>query len=129
MMSLGMNKELADKIINECKMRAPISARHCVLIATAISNAESNLWRNAYHGNVFGSKAHSGTEMDAVVRFVSVYAVHYYKPSYDPSDFYQAHGIPRTHYCTDEVSSGSSHGCPNWVKQSWKAWNQLKDIP
>jgi len=43
MMSLGMNKELADKIINECKMRAPISARHCVLIATAISNAESNL--------------------------------------------------------------------------------------
>lgn len=91
MVKMGMKKDLANKIINDCKAKAPISPRHCVLIAAAIAKAESNLGNSAYHGNVFGSNAHT-SDKDAVDEFLRVYAKYYYKESYVPSDFYRPVG-------------------------------------
>ena len=129
LINLWMQEDLADKILSECKINAPVGKEvQCVKTATFISKAESNLWNNAFEWNVFGNKAHKGDKLHAVEEFVQAFSKYYYKDKEaDPSAFYSpspSH-TPITHYCLSEDSSWSKWYCPNWYKNAKSVYDKL----
>lgn len=129
MIEMWMNKNLADYIINSCKVTSE-NPRRCIITACMISKAESNMGKNAYKNNVWGINEWKTywsvyENFDRWLKsynkwwFRSPLPIHYYPPVGKTS---------KTMYCTDEQSSGSKKGCPFGLKHATYAYNILNSL-
>lgn len=127
LLKLGYDKDLAKYMINWCKAQSTNPA-HCVITAWFIGKNESNAGQNANKNNVWWidpGVTYKSKEAN-FDRWLKSYLKHWFKTTH-PIDFYPPAGKKSlTNYCTDEVSSHSSVGCPRWLEISTKAFLFLK---
>jgi len=123
---LGMEKNLASYVINRCKETA-INPSRCVVTACMIAKSESQMGQNAKGNNVWG--INEGKKYASVYanfdRWIKSYNIYWYNSPL-PSHYYPPKWkTSKTWYCTSEESSGSSKGCPNWLRHATYAYNFL----
>lgn len=124
-----MDKNLSEYVINRCKDTAE-NPRRCVVTAAMISKAESQMGQNAYKNNVWGInewKTYKSVYAN-FDRWLKSYNKYWYKSPL-PSHYYPPKGWEsKTMYCTDEHSSNSKKGCPNWLKHATVVYNILNNL-
>lgn len=122
-----MDTELAKYLINACKSKAN-DPRKCVIHASMISKAESNLWNNASNGNMFGITGFKGTKKQAIDTWVSKYNKFWYTNK-SPYDYYKSTPTakPRSVYCMSEYQPDGKHlnYCKNGIKHANYMFNLL----
>ena len=123
---LWMDNNLSEYVINKCKETAK-NPRQCVITASMIAKAESNMWKNAYKFNVWG--INEWKKYPSVYknfdRWLKSYNKHWFKSPL-PSHYYSKRWkVSKTRYCTSENSSKSNIWCPNWLKHSTYIYNIL----
>lgn len=120
LIELWVKKYLADPIVENCKKIAKDPV-HCIKKLSSIAIAESGWWENCINKNCIGLgwwKFHYKTYSEWINDWITRYNKYWYKTG-KMSDFYPPKGWKsKTRYCTSEVSSNSSLGCPNWLKHS-----------
>ena len=127
LIKLGMNEKIAWSLVYTCKEKAE-NPKHCIITWASILKAESNLWKKCIHHNCFwiaSWRFQYETLEKWVEDWVKRYNKYWYKAK-SASHFYP----PRwwkspSRYCTSEISSNSSVGCPNWQKHAQYMWNIL----
>lgn len=123
---LWFSKENAYIVIDWCKYaelkNRKVNARRCIYMATSIAYAESTLCQNALKNNCWWFRNQQyKTVKQAFSRRLKSYWKYWYKHT-NPVQF-----ITKSKYCTDEVSSWSSDGCPNWIINSTRIFNKLNN--
>lgn len=125
-----INKNLAKEIVNVCNSMAKYPS-HCMKYASSVSSAESWWWKKCYNNNCFWIKSWSvwfKTLNDWVIDWVNRYNKYWWKAT-SMSQFYaKKWELPYFRYCTSEISSNSSIGCPNWLKHSQNVFNKLDNL-
>lgn len=124
MQKIGFEKKLATYVINGCK-RTARDPNKCVVTASMIAKAESNAGQDAYMNNVWGineGKTYKTKEAN-FDRWLKSYNKYWYKSPL-PEHYYPPKGqVSKTRYCTDEHSSKSAIGCPNWLRIATQTFN------
>lgn len=124
LVEIGMPKEIAKSLINNCKATARDPA-HCVSIGASILWAESSLGTKCHNNNCVGMNDGAvgyKTKNDGIKAWVAKYNKWWYKQP-NPSWFYRADGIPpTTRYCMGKRRDGV---CKEGTKNSWAVFNKL----
>ncbi len=125
--SQWMNYDIAKYLINKCKETAK-DARKCVIHASMISKAESNMGRDAVNGNMFWITWYKWTLKGAIDTWVWKYNKYWYNNT-KPSDYYKTSNshLPRSRYCMSEYQPDGTHlnYCKNGIKHSTYIFNLL----
>lgn len=110
--------KLFEGLRNECSVQNAKNQFHCIKTGLSIAYAESS-WKDLYTPFGLQSKDKS------VKKWVKSYNKYWYTAK-NGFFFYGDWGqYGRSHYCTDEESSGSKKGCPNGRKNFNKVYYSL----
>lgn len=118
-MKMWMWKDISAYIINRCKAESQ-NPRQCVIVASFISKAESNMWKNAHNNNMFGINEWKkyGSLYENFDRWFRSYQKYWYNSPHPKHYYPKVWETSKTCYCTDEKSSNSKKWCPNGRKHS-----------
>lgn len=122
---MGVEKGLAKHMIDECKATAK-DPRKCVKTAVAIYGNESSFGKNCYQNSCFGFNGFSFKSKEAAFdRWLKSYVKHWQNHT-GAEYFYGGKGwVGKSHYCTSEVSSNSSVGCPFGARHFEAFYNKI----
>lgn len=126
---LGIRDEIAESLVTNCKALAD-DPRKCVIIWASIVKNES-WWgykcKTSNKYNCFGLsvKDKYNSYNDGVLHFIEKWNKFWFKAK-DMSHFYSpAWKLPPTRFCTSEDSTGTSIGCPAWLRNSTIIFKKL----
>jgi len=131
LVSIGVRHEIASSLVTNCKALAD-NPVHCIKFWSSVIKNESGGWYHCWSktGNKFNCSgmwwtANYKSYNDWVIHWIGKYNKYWYKAK-DMSFFYsKAWTLPPSHYCTDEISSWSKVGCPNWLRNSTSFYNKI----
>lgn len=131
---LGYREEPTIALISTCKASS-LRPDHCILVwLTLMYNEAGNqqkskacIDRNNCFGIQSGKKSYSSLE-EGMENWVQKYNKYWYKAENAWYFYSRSWKIPPSRYCTSEDSSGSSIGCPTWLKIASDKWEKLSKI-
>lgn len=131
--NLGINSNLANLIVTECKEWA-IDPVHCIKVASSIIINESGGWKSNACINRFNcfwfwwGKIKYTSYQESVANFVNTYSRKWYKAKNSSFFYPNKWEYSPSRYCVSEQSSNSEIGCPFWQKHMQNTWNKLEKL-
>lgn len=104
---------------DECYAQDVRDKEHCIRYGLSVAFAESS-WKN--YTTPFGLKSADKSYR----KWVSSYNKYWYTATNAHFFYWDWGEYGRSHYCTEEHSSGSTYGCPNWNKNAQRVIDDLK---
>lgn len=131
---LGYREWPVRAIFTVCKDSAQDPV-HCLTVALILMHNESGAWQKSIactkRHNCLGVKSGKTSYKsyeDGMNAWVAIYNKYWHKAKW-ASFFYSPKGkLPPSRYCTSELSSNSSVGCPNGLKIASAQWEKVEKI-
>lgn len=131
---LWYRKEPTISLISTCKAFS-WDPRHCILVWLTLmyneawnqQNSKACVDRNNCFGIQSGKKSYSSLD-EGMENWVQKYNKYWYKADSAWFFYSKAWKVSPSRYCTSEDSSGSSVGCPTWLKIASDKWSKLYKI-
>lgn len=116
LVKVGVSQPLASHIITMCKQKAK-NPRKCVATYVALYGNESSFWRKCKDNACWGRRYIIYTSPEAAFDdWLIRYNKYWYTHNWGVF-FYGWKGfLGRSGFCTEEHSSNSKVGCPNWAR-------------